>query len=33
MQDVQVFGDISRYTLDRSDDVSYSAKSEVGLSE
>lgn len=31
--DVQAFGDISRETLDRSDTVSYSAKTEVGLSE
>jgi hypothetical protein len=33
MQDIQAFGDISRETLDRSDDIAYSAKSEVGLSE
>jgi Fe-S cluster assembly protein SufB len=33
MQDIQAFGDISRETLDRSDVVSYSAKTEVGLSE
>ncbi len=31
--DVQAFGDISRETLDRSDDISYSDISVVGISE
>ncbi len=32
-EEIQAFGDISRETLDRSDDIAYSAVSAVGINE